>query len=194
MKIETEFNKEHHKKQLEEYMKISLQPFSSKARNYAVVSIILLFLSIMSLNKVGSNISLIGYISLGFQVHFLFQTYNFYVYLFNTKKAYRKIVEDDIERMDVPNQVIIMEFHDNFFYYSEKDYNSTISWKMFKKIRILDGYIYLDMNRGIETSYIIGQNYVGEANFQKIKEFVSRKIDRRTLEFTKQGNKDLLDD
>lgn len=177
MRVELKFNKEIHRSQLEVFMDEAFKPGLKKTYKTFAVGLILIAVSSYEFFLSNRTDVFFACISLALGTHYLIQCINHFHLVYKTKKDYREKIEKDIVRMDQTDQLIIMEFTEEHFYYKELDYNSQIKWCMFQSFRIVEDNIFIDMNRGVQTSYIINESYVGEEKYQEILEFVSKHID-----------------
>ena len=178
MRLEVEFNEEIHRSELVVFMNKTFQPGLTKTLKTLVVGLLLIILAFYDLNKSDNSNSVIGYIMLGLGIHYIIQCLNHFYFVYKSKREYRVKIEKDILRMNQPNQLIVMEFTEDHFSYEELDYNSQIKWNMFKCFRIVEDNIFLDMDRGIQTSYIINKLTISDSAFQNVIDFLSERIDR----------------
>ena len=192
MRIEYKYNPETYRKELEEFMRLSFKPFLKDANKYLGMGLVLLIFTTLELNwypKLRSH----GYIFIALSSYFILQSLTVYYTAYKEKRKYRGMIKKDLDRMSQHNQNLIMEFNEDDFYYEEKDHNSRITWQMFQGYRVINDYIFLDFNRGVRTAYIVNKKDVGENDFLKILEHVSKKLNP-TDASKKTKNPELIDD
>ena len=59
---------------------------------------------------------------------------------------------------------------------SDYKYEAKIKWNAFKSTRVIDKNLFIDLNIGNNSSYVIGETELGTENFDKVTEFIKSKI------------------
>ncbi|HSD08283.1 hypothetical protein, partial [Flavobacterium sp.] len=96
----------------------------------------------------------------------------------NSKKTYLKLIENEIKGQLESNEISIWEFNDEYFNYKDYKYEAKIKWNAFKNYRIIEDNIFLDLNIGNQSSYILSKEEIGNDSFENIVELVHTKINR----------------
>ncbi len=118
----------------------------------------------------------LGYLYLVIGLHFLINFFEYYSYYKKNKKAFYEIINSEIEGQNNSKQDCIWQFNDDYFFYKDFKYETKIMWKTFKSYRVIENNLFLDINVGNNSSYIIGESEIGNENFLKLTEFIKNKI------------------
>ena len=118
----------------------------------------------------------LGYLFIAIGIHYLINFYDYYSFYKKSKNTFLEIVKTEKNEQIKANENSLWEFNDDFFGYKDYKYETKIKWEAFKSFRIIEKNLFLDLNVGNNSSYIIGEIEVGTENFNKIIEFVKSKI------------------
>ena len=109
-------------------------------------------------------------------LHFLINAYRYYKDYKKRKTEFLNIVQKEIESQNNANVPCIWEFNEEYFRYKDYQFDAKMRWEIFKRFRIIEKNLFMDLDVGNNSSYILGQNEVGEENFLKVTKFVESKI------------------
>ncbi|WP_375325047.1 hypothetical protein [Flagellimonas sp. GZD32] len=118
----------------------------------------------------------LGILFLGIGIHYGINFYDFYSHYKKNKTKYLELIKSEIDGQKSSNQDSIWEFNEEYFRYKYYKYDAKIKWNAFKSYRIIDKNLFLDLEVGNNSSYILGESEVGKEKFEEIIEFVKMKI------------------
>jgi len=119
----------------------------------------------------------LGFLFLGIGLHYAINFYDYYSYYKKSKTEYFELIKSEIEGQKAAGQNSLWEFNDDHFRYKYYKYDAKIKWNAFKSYRIIDKNIFLDLEVGNNSSYILGEIEVGKDRFEEIIEFVKKKVE-----------------
>ncbi|ULC58413.1 hypothetical protein MBM09_10815 [Flaviramulus sp. BrNp1-15] len=122
----------------------------------------------------------LGFLFIAIGIHYLINFYDYYSYHKKSKAKFFELIEMEIIGQKNANENCIWEFNEDHFRYKDYKYEAKIKWEAFKSNRIIDKNIFLDLNVGNNSSYVLGEIEIGTENFIKVTEFVKNKIGQKT--------------
>lgn len=122
----------------------------------------------------------LGFLFIAIGIHYLINFYDYYSFYKKSKNTFFELVETEKIGQIKANENSFWEFNDDHFRYKDYKYEAKIKWEAFKSNRIIDKNLFLDLNVGNNSSYILGEIEIGTENFNKITEFVKSKIGQKT--------------
>nr|WP_315193779.1 hypothetical protein [uncultured Flavobacterium sp.] len=174
MKFEIPFKEEIYKKQTILNLSLTWEKILKKNKKNLILYIFFIsigFLIIYGENNIGVIFILIG-------LYGLLECYRTNYAYQNSKKTYLKLIENEIKGQLESNEISIWEFNDEYFNYKDYKYEAKIKWNAFKNYRIIEDNIFLDLNIGNQSSYILSKEEIGNDSFENIVELVHTKINR----------------
>ncbi len=121
--------------------------------------------------------NVLGYLFLGIGLHYISNTFNYYSYYKKSSTSYFTMIKAAAEAQKAANQSTILEFKEAYFRYENYKYDAKINWEAFKGYRLIDRYLFLDLEYSNDDSYVIGELEVGKENFEEIIAFLRKKIE-----------------
>lgn len=119
----------------------------------------------------------LGFLFLGIGIHYIINFYDYYSYYKTNKTKYLELVKSEIDGQKSANQDSIWEFKEDYFRYKYYKYDAKFKWNAFKGYRIIEKNLFLDLEVGNNSSYILGESEVGKEKFEEIIEFVKKKFE-----------------
>ncbi|KJD31053.1 hypothetical protein PK35_16830 [Tamlana nanhaiensis] len=123
----------------------------------------------------------LGFVFIGIGIHYLINFYDYNSYYKKSKTKFFDLVEAEIVGQKNANELSVWEFDENYFGYKDYKYEAKINWEAFNNNRIIERNLFLDLNVGNNSSYVLGESEIGIENFQKITEFVKNKMDKKPV-------------
>ena len=117
-----------------------------------------------------------GFLVVAFGFHYLLNHYNYYSFYKKSKNIFYELVEKEKTGQKEANENTFWEFNEDYFRYKDYKYESKIKWEAFKSSRIIEKNLFLDLNIGNSSSYVLGETEIGNENFLNVTEFVKNKI------------------
>ena len=121
-----------------------------------------------------------GFLVIAFGFHYLLNVYNYYSFYKKSKNIFYELVKKEKIGQTEANENSFWEFNEDYFRYKDYKYESKIKWEAFKGSRIIEKNLFLDLNIGNNSSYILGETEIGRENFLNVTEFVKNKIGQNT--------------
>ncbi|MBA0885025.1 hypothetical protein [Flavobacterium undicola] len=122
----------------------------------------------------------LGYILIAFSIYGFIEFYKIHSSYKKSKLNYFTITENESIKQIELNEKSIWEFNDEYFRYKDYKYDAKINWIAFKGYRIIEDNLFLDLNVGNFSSYILSQKEVGNNHFDNIIQLVDQKTKRIT--------------
>ena len=117
-----------------------------------------------------------GYIMIGIFILSLVNSINYFFVYKKKKKTFNTLINDEFEGLKNSETPIIWEFYEDTFLYKDYRMETKVNWSQFKKFRVLNKHLLIDLNTGIQTSFMLAESEVGKDQFDKIITFLNRKI------------------
>lgn len=118
----------------------------------------------------------LGFLFMAIGIHYSINFYDYYAYYKKNKKAFFELVEKEKINQLKANEYSIWEFNDDHFGYKDYKFEAKIKWEAFKSTKVIDKNLFIDLNVGNNSSFIIGETEIGSENFNTLLEFVKRKV------------------
>ncbi|MBJ6367520.1 hypothetical protein [Snuella sedimenti] len=118
----------------------------------------------------------IGFIFIAIGTHFAINGFKYYSFYKKTKKKYFDLIESEIQGQKIANENSLWEFNKDYFRYKYYKYDAKIKWEAFKSYRVIDKNLFLDLEVGNNSSYIIGEKEIGNTELKKVIDFANEKI------------------
>jgi hypothetical protein len=118
----------------------------------------------------------LGFLFIAIGIHYSINFYDYYAYFKKSKNTFFALVEKEKNNQIKAKEYSIWEFNDDHFRYKDYKYEAKIKWEAFKSTRVIDKNLFLDLDVGNNSSYIIGETEIGSENFNTLIEFVKIKI------------------
>jgi len=176
MKFEIPFIEEIYKNQVKLNFDFVWKKTIKKNKKTLLTSIVLFLLGFLIIYG-NDNI---GYILIAFSIYGFIEFYRIQSAYKKSKLNYFTITENEIIKQIEISEKSIWEFNDEYFRYKDYKYDAKINWIAFKGYRIIENNIFLDLNVGNFSSYILSQVEVGNDNFNEIIQLVDQKVKRIT--------------
>ncbi|WP_299215725.1 hypothetical protein [uncultured Dokdonia sp.] len=122
----------------------------------------------------------LGFLFIVIGIHYLINFYDYYSFYKKNKNTFFGLVEAEKNEQIEANENYFWEFNDDYLKYKDYKYEVKIKWKAFKSARVIDKNLFIDLNNGNNSSYIIGETEIGTENFHKLIVFVTNKIGQET--------------
>lgn len=140
---------------------------------FSILLIVLGFLIIYGKNK-------LGYPSLFVGIYYLIDGIRYLLFYKKQRDRYFDLVNSEMIKHEKAQETTIWEFNEDYFSYKDYKYEAKIKWNAFKGYRIINKNLFLDLEIGNASSYIIGAIEIGNEEFDKLLNFVERKIGDKT--------------
>jgi len=164
MKIENKFNEVEHRNVSSKYFKFSWKPILKGYFKSLCVSLLPILLGMIMIY--GKNN--LGYIFICFGIFFMILIYaNFKNYL-NHKKVYFDKIESYIKEYKANEESIIVEFDDQYFYYSDFKQSFKTQWKYFEKNISIDDYFVFEYKQNITAAFFVKKDKDLENHLKQI--------------------------
>ncbi|TCI84831.1 hypothetical protein [Tenacibaculum sp. M341] len=170
MILEIKFDKQIFKK-LAEIQFYSI--WKKNVNNKRLIWIILFFIIGVFL-AIDENI--VGYLFVFISIHYLIKYIEYYHFYQKNKRIYFLETDKHIHMYEESNQNIILEFHHDYFKYSDFKFKQEIKWFAFKGYRIIEDTLFLDLNHQKTISYNLNKNEVTEEEWKKVIQIVDEKV------------------
>lgn len=118
----------------------------------------------------------VGFLLIATGLHHLVNFFNYISYYKKSKSNFFELVESEITNQKEANEICIWEFNEDHLRYKDYRCDTKIKWEAFSGVRIIDKNLFLDLNVGNNSCYIIGEDEVGIEHFQNLIDFVKNKI------------------
>ncbi len=174
MTLEIPFNEDIYKRQTKLQLDLAWNTILKKHKTNLIVSIFFFLLGVFAIYGKGN----IGYVFVLFSMYGFLEFYKINTAYKKNKKEFQQIVTNEIKGHIESKENSIWEFSDEYFRYKDYKFDVKINWNAFKSYRIIENNIFLDLNIGNKSSYIIGKEEIGEDSFQKIINLLDKKIKR----------------
>ncbi|MDP2161467.1 MAG: hypothetical protein Q8K02_13360 [Flavobacterium sp.] len=174
MKFEIPFKEEIYKKQTSLNLSLTWEKILKKNKKNLIIYIFFISIGFLTIYG-GGNIGVI-FIIIG--LFGLLECYRINTAYQNYKKTYLKLIENEIKGQLESNEKSVWEFNDDYFSYKDYKYEAKIKWNAFKNYRIIEDNIFLDLNVGNQSSYILSKEEIGNDSFENIIELIHTKINR----------------
>lgn len=123
----------------------------------------------------------IGFLAIAFGIHYLINGYNYYFFYKKSKDVFYELVEKEKIGQQKANVNSFWEFNDDHFIYKDYKYEAKIKWEAFISSRIIEMNLFLDLNVGNNSSYVLGETEIGIEKFLQVSEFVKNKIGQNKM-------------
>ena len=174
MTFEIPFNKDIYERQTNLQLNSYWEKTLKKHKKNLYFSIGAILLGILAIYGNGN----VGYVFLIIGIYGCIEFYKINTSYQNSKKDFQKITNNEIEVQIESNENSYWEFNEDFFRYKDCKYEAKIKWKTFKSYEIIEDNIFLNLNVGNQSSYILAKEEVGENSFESIINLVDSKIKR----------------
>jgi hypothetical protein len=174
MKFEIPFDEEIYKKQVMLNLSITWEKLLKKSKNnlfFYIFFISMGLLAIYGKNNIGVIFIIVG-------LYGLLECYKINTAYRNSKKAHLKLIENEIKEQIESNEFSIWEFNDEYLRYKDYKFETKVKWIAFKNYRIIEDNIFLDLDLGNHSSYILSKEEIGNDSFENIIKLVNTKINR----------------
>lgn len=118
----------------------------------------------------------LGFLFIGIAVHYFIKTLEYYNFYRKNKTNHLELIASKIEKRKASEVNSTLEFTDEYFRFSDHNYDTKIFWTTFKSYRLIDENLFLDVNSNYYSSYIIGKSEVGTEKFEEIIKLITTKI------------------
>ena len=174
MIFEIPFNEEIYKKQTSLHLNLHWNKILKKNKSNLLIAIVFFLLGVLAIYGNGD----VGYVFVIFGIYGFIEFYRIHTAYQKSKKEFHKMIDNEIKGQIESNENSIWEFNEEYFRYKDYKCDTKINWKTFKSFRIIDDNLFLDLNMGIQSSYIMAKEEIGENSFQKATAFLDGKIER----------------
>lgn len=174
MVLEVPFNEDIYKKQTNLILGLYWNKILKKHKNNLIISIVFFLLGVFAIYGKGN----VGYVFVIISIYGFLEFYKINTAYQKSKKEFQKIVSDEIKGQIESNQNSIWEFNDTYFRYKDYKLDVKINWTAFKSYAIIEDNLFLNLNVGNQSSYIIAKEEIGNDSFQEVLNFVDDKIKR----------------
>lgn len=174
MIFEIPFNEEIYKKQTSLHLNLHWNKILKKNKSNLIIAIVFFLLGVLAIYGNGN----VGYVFVIVGIYGFSDFYRIHAAYQKRKKEFQEMVNDEIMGQMEANENSFWEFNEEYFRYKDYKYDTKINWKTFKSFRIIEDNIFLDLNMGIQSSYIMAKDEIGENSFQKAINFLDGKITR----------------
>lgn len=123
----------------------------------------------------------LGFLFIAIGMHYLINFYDYYSYYKKSKNTFFELVETEKKGQIDADENSIWEFNDDHFGYKDYKYETKIKWEAFNSTRVIDKNLFIDLNVGNNSSYVIGDSELGTENFNKVTEFVKAKVKKKPV-------------
>ena len=95
---------------------------------------------------------------------------------YQQKKKYFALIDEEVNQELKINYTNVWEFEEEYF--RIKSYKSEVkfNWIAFKRFRNIENNIFLDLNTGYVSSYILSQDEIGIENYKNVISFLEIKF------------------
>ena len=174
MVLEVPFNEDIYKKQTNLKLGLYWNKILKKHKNNLIISIVFFLLGVFAIYGKGN----VGYVFVIISIYGFLEFYKINTAYQKSKKEFQKIVSDEIKGQIESNQNSIWEFNDTYFRYKDYKLDAKINWTAFKSYTVIEDNLFLNLNVGNQSSYIIAKEEIGNDSFQEVLNFVDDKIKR----------------
>lgn len=172
MKFEIPFKAETYLKQVELTIPFIYKHHLKDTREALIVALTSLFIGIV-INIGKSNFGNI-FIILG--VWFIIKSYQKYILYKTSKKIFLKIAKKELSKNQSDYRNGIFEFTEDTLRYNDTLKTIDSTWNEFESFKIVSANLLLILDEKKGEIIVIGENEVGNKNFEKIIKFVERKL------------------
>ncbi|WP_430965338.1 hypothetical protein [Spongiimicrobium sp. 2-473A-2-J] len=119
----------------------------------------------------------VGYLIVGISLILLISSVRFLLQYLSLKKRYAQGIEKEIEAYTQPGRKpIVWAFNADSFSYRDHKMELTYTYSALQGHRVVQDVIFIDVSKERYISYSLSKKQLGEANFTKIAELLSKKI------------------
>jgi len=176
MKFEIPFVEEIYKSQTKLNFEIAWKENLKKSRNQLFIYIPILALGVLMVSGKENN----GYILIFMGLLGITIYLNYLINYYQQKKKYFLLIDEEAKQELKINFINIWEFDEDFFRIKNFKYEAKFNWIAFKGFRNIQNNIFLDLNSGYVSSYILSQEEIGVENFKNVISFLERKLNNRS--------------
>lgn len=112
-------------------------------------------------------------------IHSSINCYRYHSHYKKCKKDFFDLVDSEIFGQKEAKENSIWEFNDDYFRYKDYKYDTKIKWKAFKSCRVIKQNLFIDLNEGNNSSFVLGEIETGKESFKKISDFVKDKTEAK---------------
>ncbi|MUU79904.1 hypothetical protein [Winogradskyella endarachnes] len=172
MKFELPFNEQTYNEQMTLNFNTAWNDNLKKNKKRLILAIPMILLG--GLIIYGENY--LGFLFIAIGIHYLINFYDYYSYYKKSKNNFFELVKTEKNGQLDAGENSVWEFNDEYFRYKDYKYEAKIKWEAFKSTRVIDKNLFIDLNVGNKSSYVIGETELGTENFNKVTEFVKTKV------------------
>ncbi len=173
MKLEIPFDDKIYTKQTSLNFDLTWKNNLSQHRYRLLLGIFMILVGIFMIN----GEKYFGYCLIGFGIHYLTNFIDNFLNYRKSKKKYNRLVKSEITGQINSKENSIWEFNEGDFYYKDFKFETKLKWFIFTGYRIIESNLFLDIDVGPILSYIISEDEIGKEKFEKVTEFVKKKIE-----------------
>lgn len=123
----------------------------------------------------------LGYIFIAIGLHFLIISYRYYSFYKKNKNRYFNSINLELEVQKNLNFTDVLEFNEDYFFFKNHKMEAKINWIAFKNFRIVNKNLFLYIDELNTISYILGQNEIGDNEFEKVIRFIETKVNKNKI-------------
>ena len=172
MKFEIPFDEQIFRNQTTLKFKLAWKEGLKNNRRRLYYGIPSLILGVLILYK-GNDIA---YLFLGIGIHYLINFYEYYTYYSRNKKRYFNTIKAEIEEQKEVDETSIWEFNEDYFRFKYYKYDTKVKWKSFKRYRLIEDTLFLDLSYVGDSSFIASKSEIEIEDWDRILQFVKEKV------------------
>lgn len=177
MKFEIPFVEEIYKSQTKLNFEIAWKENLKKSRNQLFIYIPILALGVLMVSDNENN----GYFLIFMGLLGITIYLNYLINYYQQKKKYFLLIDKEAKQELIINFINIWEFDEDFFRIKNYKYEAKFNWIAFKGFRNIQNNIFLDLNSGYVSSYILSQEEIGEENYKNVINLLERKFNNKSI-------------
>lgn len=172
MKFDIPFKSEIYLNQVQLMIPIIYKHYFKDARESLIVGILSSLLGIfIILGK-----SYLGIVFIGLGIWFIIKSFPKFKLYKTLKKTHLKITKEKLSENESDLGNGIFEFTKNSLKYIDKLQTRDIKWSEFKSYKIVESNLFLILEQEEGDIMAIGENEIGNENFEKVIDFVKTKL------------------